>query len=363
MTAERQNDRESGSRDSYRVAEASFEAAAGAAGGPHDRWYRIAAHLVRLRFAGPSLIAPITRSLDHLETRPRGEAELTICLWDGASTGSAAPPTPVGPAARPVAGEAWVYRDGDRQAVYRPHDRILNWLDSARSLGLYWAPDARTLPFDERVSPLRHILSWWMRSRGLEFVHAAAVGSDDGGVMLVGRNGAGKSTTALACAQSGLHFLGDNYLLVQSDPSWVYGAYRSATLHRAHLCRYPQLISPVVNPESDVDKALGFLHPTATVASAPGLPIRAIVLPNVRGGAAACSLSRVTAGEALRALAPSSIFSLPGADRTTLGTLAEMVKHIPTYALVLGGDLSCVPDLLATLASHHSIRDDAVVLR
>ena len=185
MTGETQRDREGGSRESYRVAEASFEAAVGTAG-PHDRWYCIAGHLVRLRFAGPSLAAPMTQSLDHLETSPRGDAELTICLWDGASTGIADPPTPEAPAARAVAGEVCVYRDGDLQAVYRPHDRILNWLDSARSLGLYWAPDARTLPFDERVSPLRHILSWWMRRRGLQFVHAAAVGSDDGAVMLVG---------------------------------------------------------------------------------------------------------------------------------------------------------------------------------
>ena len=46
-------------------------------------------------------------------------------------------------------------------------------------------------------APFRTILTWWAADHRLALVHAAAVATGDGAVVLAGTSGAGKSTTAL----------------------------------------------------------------------------------------------------------------------------------------------------------------------
>ena len=41
-----------------------------------------------------------------------------------------------------------------------------------------------------------------MSDRNLQYVHAGAVGNKNGGILLVGKGGSGKSSTALACLKS-----------------------------------------------------------------------------------------------------------------------------------------------------------------
>src|SRR5205823_136180 len=70
-------------------------------------------------------------------------------------------------------------------------------------------------PLCRRVSPptpLRHILHLWLASRGVQFVHAGAVGRPSGGCLIVGKSGSGKSTSTLATLGSELLYAGDDYV-------------------------------------------------------------------------------------------------------------------------------------------------------
>ena len=70
-----------------------------------------------------------------------------------------------------------------------------------------------------------------MEASGRQLVHAAAVGTDEGALLITGRGGVGKSTTALACLEAGMQFLGDDYVVVGLDPEpQVYRLYGSAKL-------------------------------------------------------------------------------------------------------------------------------------
>jgi hypothetical protein len=98
--------------------------------------------------------------------------------------------------------------------AFRVAPHKLRVLDRARGLGFYWTEDVAAIPDYEHCAPLRKLLAWWMSSRGHQVVHAAAVGRDDGGVLIAGRGGSGKSTTALACLDSDLRFAGDDCCLL-----------------------------------------------------------------------------------------------------------------------------------------------------
>src|SRR5215470_7062305 len=68
-----------------------FDRAAATVGGSIDRVYDIGGHPVRLRFAGPGLMAHLTPAFDHLRSESTGCAELTIHLWDSVTTDTPPP--------------------------------------------------------------------------------------------------------------------------------------------------------------------------------------------------------------------------------------------------------------------------------
>jgi hypothetical protein len=100
--------------------------------------------------------------------------------------------------------------------VYEPPFAGLSLLHTERSEGVYWHPDAHAVHVSERAGPFRTILGWWLGARGYALIHGAAVGTDDGAVLIASRGGAGKSTTALACVLNGLLYLGDDFCFVDA---------------------------------------------------------------------------------------------------------------------------------------------------
>ena len=83
-------------------------------------------------------------------------------------------------------------------------------------------------------------------------------------------------------------------------------------------------------------------------------PLRAVLVPRI-SGLPKTTARRVSPIAALAALAPSTIFQLPGTASSDLAAMAQLVRQVPTYALDLGTDLDAVPvaiaDLLRSLES------------
>ena len=75
--------------------------------------------------------------------------------------------------------------------------RQLSLFDANLRQAVYCVGAAAAIPRFEIAEPIRAILSWFMRENGRQLIHAAAVGEPGGGVLLIGRSGAGKSNTAL----------------------------------------------------------------------------------------------------------------------------------------------------------------------
>ncbi|MDZ7957763.1 MAG: serine kinase [Aulosira sp. DedQUE10] len=330
--------------------------------GAVDYFYRIGGYTLCLRFAGLGLIPQITPALSHLATEPKANPDLTICLWDNATTATRLPlligsllelirlhwTDYLGPRK-----EIKAY-DGDRiRTNFHIGPNILSVLDRQQNLACYWIDDAQDIPYWEKGSPLQTILNWWTSDRHHQYVHAGAVGNADGGVLLAGKGGSGKSSTALACINSSLVYASDDYCLVTNDPQpFVYSLYNTAKLKgQADLERFPHLAPLVNNVERiGLEKAMLFLHEHHPDKIVQGFPIKAVLVPHVTGKLDT-HLRPTNAGTALRALAPSTIFQLAGSGKSAFQIMSSLVKQVPCYALELGTDMAQIPEVISRLLS------------
>ncbi|MBK7181069.1 MAG: serine kinase [Chloroflexi bacterium] len=318
--------------------------------------YVIAGFHVRLRFAGAGLPPQLSPALAHLAVAPSASPDLTVCLWDTCSTGVSMPRPPWPEEDYLARGEIRGYNTERFRTVYDVWGGAFRMLDQERNLALFWTQDARQLPTYDRGAPLRMILHWWMRCRGLLFVHAGAVGTEKGGILLAGKSGSGKSTTATACLLAGLRYAGDDYCLISTKLApRVYSLYNSVKLDPAILReKMPDLATWISNPaELDREKALIFLHQPYPAWMAKTFPIRALLLPTTTGREETV-LIRASAAASLQALAPSTLMQMPGADGRELQALAKFVKQVPGYHLQLGTKLAEIPRMLEQLLEGNS---------
>lgn len=342
--------------DLWRAALLAFRQAFQKTTQPAEQFYCIGNRIIRLRFAGERLMTLLTPALAHLATVPHPTPDLTINLWDSATTGIALPPLPLRMQQPPPQYDRWssYAHSGYFHAFYQPVYQLFTMLDSRQSEAIYWVQDANQLPITEGGAPLITLLHWWLSQQGQQIVHGAAVGIVTGGALLVGKGGSGKSTTALACLSAGMHYLGDDYCLVTTTPRpTVYSLYSSGKVHFADRTRFPHLQraqSP--NAYVDADKAIYFFAAAFANQIVPTLPLKAVLLPTING-ARATSFRAVSPATALLAVGPSTVFQLIGERKQTMHHLSQLLRQLPCYQVSLGADIEQIPariaDLLSTL--------------
>jgi hypothetical protein len=321
-----------------------FGKAVRAAGGSIDHFFSIGGQSVKLRFAGPALVLHIAPALEHLATSPTASPALTVCFFESASTGVGMGPPPWPPTAYGARGAIEGFNTDRIYTFYEPGIHILRMFDIERKLALYWVDEARRIPYWEASFPMRSILHWWTRNQPLQLMHSGAVGLPEGGVLLAGKSGSGKSTTTLACLDSDLSYVGDDYVLVRTDTSpYVYSMYNTAKLEPGNVSRLPHLRSLVTNlNQLETEKALIYLKDHYPDKLISGFPIKAILLPRVTGRRDT-TLTNASPMAGLRALAPTTLYHLPRASHEAFLKMADLVKHVPVYNLELGTDLSQIP--------------------
>lgn len=340
------------------VAQAA-EAAARAAGGWHDQRYAFGGRILLLRCAGPALVPALAPALAHLIVPAAPDApapELTVLAWDSASSGVPLPALP--PALAPRHGDGGADREehvSGMYGVFQPGVNTLSLLDAVAGRAVFWVPDAGDVSIHDRGAPLRTLLNWWLGTPDRQLMHSAAIGTPEGGVLLTGKGGSGKSTTALACLDSPLLYAGDDYVLVGTTPRpYVASLYSGAKLTDDALARFPRLATVIANGQRPAgEKALLHLHEHFPQRLSRGFPLRAILLPVV-AGRRETYLRPASAAASLAALAPSTIFLLPLAGRTALGAMAALVRQVPSYVLELGTEIERIPGIILSLLSELS---------
>lgn len=320
---------------------AAYEAAAETSAA--QRWIKVGDWTLRLRFGSDRMLF-LMDAFAHLVCEEQPDPDLTVWVWD--SPGQQGPPVPGSDPDAPR-GTRVVWEGDGLHGCYQPGQSTLTVLDEAGAVGWFWCESAAELPYWEHAAPLRLLLSWWLAARGANLVHGAAVGRPGSGCLIVGRGGSGKSTTSLLSLLAGLGFASDDYVVVQRDRQgrgpYVHSAFGSGKLDNAQCLRFPELADAVVNPQRLPDeKAVFLVNRYAPDRMAASMPLRAVLVPRITG-LPDTDVVPTSPMAALAALAPSTIFQLPGAPEAELSAMAALVRSVPVFALRLGTDLPQIP--------------------
>ena len=335
---------------------ASFASAADAAGGTSVDDYVVGGGPVSLRFASPALRERLTPAFAHLAAPPGGGSvpgALTVHLWDSASTGAEPPPRPRTPPDQPQ-GALYHFNQPPLRAAYQPGLETLSILDSQARVAWHWVADAFKQPYWDQACPIRQILFWWLSSRGYLQVHGAAVGTPTGGVLVVGKAGSGKSTTALATLGSELLYAGDDYVAVALDPSpQVASLYSSGKLEPSHVQEHlPHLLPLLANADRlNSEKAVVYVQRHFPDQTTAGFPLSAVLVPTLRTTHREPRIVEASRAAAFAALGPSTIFQLHTAAADELSAMSRLVSRLPCYTLELGTDVTTIPEKIADLLS------------
>ena len=338
---------------------ASFTAAADASGRSSARRHEMAGAPIVLNFAGTEVRDVLGSAFEHLATPSENGSsrpELTVHLWDSASNASPPPPRPATPNDFAV-GAMFHFHDGPLRGVYEPGTEALSILDLDSGLAWYWVRDIAKVPYWDRASPMRQVLFWWLRSRRYLQVHGSAVGTSNGGVLMVGRRGSGKSVTSLSVLGSTLLFAADDYSAVSMDePHRIASIYSAGKLVPEQGEKLlPHLMPLVSNPDRlKAEKAVLYTHQHFANQTTKGFPLQAILVPMVRATQRESRIVDIPRTAAFAALAPSTILQLRTANQEELTVMSELVKRVPSYGIELGTDTASIPGTIVDFLTRNT---------
>ena len=317
---------------------------ASARSGELARDFLVAETSVRLRFAGGALTTSILPGLAHPVYGPASEPSFQIFLWDSESTGVAPPPAP-----RPwrdfsSRGNIWGFDSFRYRSSFQWGTGAVNVMDRDARQAVFWVPSHQHLPAWVLASPLRGILHWWMELTGRQLVHAAAVGCGDAGVLIPGKGGSGKSSTALSCLLDGMDFIADDYLALAMDPEpRAHRLYTTAKLDRSNLTRYPELVRRCrVVDQPGFDKVVLFLEDEFGEQLRDSLRLKLVLRPYL-SGVTETILAPVDASEIEHSLSSETLRQLPHVGAQTVEFLERVSLGVPHAAIHLGTDREPIP--------------------
>ncbi len=222
------------------------------------------------------------------------------------------------------------WHDGERRILaYADTDAIAVFDAHARRAVMAYASVA-TLPWYERAAPMRDLLHWMHMGEGTVLIHAAAVAVEAAGVLIVGPGGRGKSTLATTALLQGFDFAGDDYVAVEPKALLAHGLYRSVKVHASDAPRYTSHLGSGEAEQPDADGKIPLFLKDEPAGFRGGMPLVAIAVPSI--GAPFLGWQPTSKVQALKALAPSTLFQTSGDRERVLAACASLVRNLPTVA-------------------------------
>jgi hypothetical protein len=320
----------------------------------------VAGARIDLAFAGTRLLVEMMPALRHLVTESATPPEATFHLWDGHTTGVRMPPPPCSNDEFTDRGDLWGFDSPRYRAAFHWIEWSVNVMDLESGEAVYWVKRADHLPYWSKASPLRTLFHWALERTGGQLLHAAAVGDENGAVLITGKGGVGKSTTALTGLVHGLRYAADDYLAVRLDPvPTVYSLFSTAKLNAQDIEKFPGLAPHVTNLQSfHGEKAVMRLFPAFESQIMRAMPLRAVLTPRIEP----VPDTRFEPADRMtlrRAAAFTTLSQLPYAGQQTQAFIEAMIDRLPGYEIVLGREPARVAAAIRGLLA----RDDATLRR
>jgi hypothetical protein len=173
-------------------------------------------------------------------------------------------------------------------------------------------------------------------------------------VLIGGRSGTGKSTAALACLDAGLGFLGDDMCIIEpGDPPVVHSLFCSAKVDVPDTARFPALSAALVHGSGPQwEKAVYLFDRHLARGVAHRAPLIGAAIPR-RGQTG--HASRLSARQGFLAMAPNTVFQLPGAALAACAGVKEVVSKVPVHTVGVGETIAEIPARVSDFARSLSL--------
>ncbi len=279
--------------------------------GAVSRHLIVAERRLSLRVAGTALADAVLPALSQRVVDDHGRPDATIAVCEAQNAVFPWRHGDIGPGGLVDGSDP-----GGVVAVHETGSGVVTLVDVGARAIQYRVPSVDGLPWWERAAPMRIAFHWALGGEGRHLLHAGAVGDERGAVLLAGGARSGKTTVAVAAAESGIGYLGDDHVVLDSAAR-VHAVYNTASV-RAWAQERPKTV---------VDM---------TGRGCESLRVRAIVVPRIRGGAT--RMRPLGGAEALLALAPTTVLQMPFDDGAAFAALAALARRVPCFGIDVGDD-------------------------
>ncbi len=314
---------------------------------------RIADRAAKLVFTGPETRSYFTAAFSHVRHDAGKDFALTVfCVETGKKFMQRAfALLPGGYFSGNERDTPFLTQDGITIAPGR-EGAALSMLNMPERIAAYLFADLAELTYYEQGSPFRNIFQWWFDGKDSTMLHSGAVSLDGRALLISGPGGSGKSTIALACLLNGMDYLGDDYVVVANNKNiTVSSLYSTVKLTGDAIRRFPAVRKWTTNPGfSRNEKEVIFLDVAAPGKIIAESSLQGIIIPEI-SGAPGSSWRRISAAEAFRALAPSTIFQHVGRRHSIAGFTAMLARSLPCFKLAAGSDTGRMAETMQALFS------------
>lgn len=284
------------------------------------------------------------RACSHIASEDIADPDITFYFLDEQSAGFNLPELPWDLTQIGVQGVIDDLSTGDLKAVWQFGSDVLYLYHRIEKWGLFWTHDVSKLPHWELSFPLRYPVTWMFEERNALMVHAGAVGTRKGAVLLVGKSGSGKSTTSISALQHGMQFLGDDYVLASTPPSpRVYSLFSAVKASSRTLAELKSdgstLTQYPLGTTEETEKRVTYLEDYFGRQIVSDLPLIAMIHP-VIANQHAPEMTTTTAGKMLKTCAPSTIFQIPCDRPRAFNKLRLISESLPCFEFRLCPDLN-----------------------
>jgi hypothetical protein len=194
----------------------------------------------------------------------------------------------------------------------------------------------------DRATPFQSIIHWILEDAGWHMAHAAVIGYEGEGALLVGNSGSGKSTTALSClVNPDMQYLCDDKCMLSLDPEpRAFAIYNAVKLNHDVKDRFPFFNDMIVGTDEFAKKGknLAFLYPELKDKMVTTLPISSILIPRIKSGIKH-GISPASPADAFRVFGPSTSIWVPLSGPSNYRFLRSFTERIPCFYLDLAPDL------------------------
>ncbi len=186
------------------------------------------------------------------------------------------------------------------------------------------------------IHPFSKAIFLWAMQHELLMLHAAAVGVEDHGVLIVGHGGTGKSTLTCSCLADDYDFISDDYCLLSADgPRIVYPIYTNVSLNPDSLAMLPMFKPFEILPMQGEKGAFEISESRIKQK----LTVEAIILPQITENSEP-EIRQDVSNKALAQIVYSTTWQLGRFQETEfVRNLSQRLLGMPVYRFSLTKDL------------------------